>query len=484
MKNKVVLIVIISILAFFSANAQNVAINNDGSPPDGSAMLDITSSDKGILIPRMADHTTIASPVQGLLVYNTSNNSFWFYDGTVWNQIAAGGGSGTLDEAYDYGGAGAGRTITADAGAVEINTSAANNVGLLTRNTGSGGAIGALVTNTSNPYSAIEASSVSTTGSFASPVSSILGIYDGTGDWSAGIIGQNTNTTSGIDAHGVIGIAQGNTSAGIYGSNTNGYGMQGYALYGVFGIANNTSGSGVVGQIDGTLGATQAGHLGVYKGGYEYAVYADNDILYEGIVFGQTGSNYAYFDATTGSGAVSDGFSKGFGTFKIDHPLDPENKYLYHSFVESPDMMNIYNGIVEFDENGFAEVEMPEYFDALNKDFRYQLTSIGEHMPLYIAEEISGNAFTIGGGVPGKKVSWQVTGIRQDRLAEANRIIPEVEKEPYNKGRYIHPTLFGADKSKRIHIRNPEEKETKNTNSSRLKHSSGVGQQNAKSSLK
>ncbi|MGH9844628.1 MAG: hypothetical protein ACREEM_38400 [Blastocatellia bacterium] len=67
--------------------------------------------------------------------------------------------------------------------------------------------------------------------------------------------------------------------------------------------------------------------------------------------------------------------SKGGGSFKIDHPLDPENKYLYHSFVESPDMMNIYNGVVTLDETGQAEVELPDYFSALNRDFRYQFTA-------------------------------------------------------------------------------------------------------------
>ena len=56
----------------------------------------------------------------------------------------------------------------------------------------------------------------------------------------------------------------------------------------------------------------------------------------------------------------------------IDHPLDPANKYLYHSFVESPDMKNIYDGVITTDANGDATVVMPDYFEALNKDFRYQ----------------------------------------------------------------------------------------------------------------
>mgnify|MGYP000429755027 CR=1 FL=1 len=136
-------------------------------------------------------------------------------------------------------------------------------------------------------------------------------------------------------------------------------------------------------------------------------------------------------------------------------------------------MMNIYNGNEVFDSEGFAKVTLPEYFDALNKDFRYQLTPIGAPMPnLYVAEEISGNTFVIGGGTPGKKVSWQVTGVRQDKYANENRIIDEVEKEDYNKGRFVHPTLFGSPKSQGVHLRNPNEKGSENTDSKRINRKS------------
>lgn len=70
--------------------------------------------------------------------------------------------------------------------------------------------------------------------------------------------------------------------------------------------------------------------------------------------------------------------AKGSGTFKIDHPLDPENKYLYHSFVESPDMMNVYNGNATTDAEGNATITLPDYFEALNMDYRYQLMPIGQ----------------------------------------------------------------------------------------------------------
>ncbi len=115
--------------------------------------------------------------------------------------------------------------------------------------------------------------------------------------------------------------------------------------------------------------------------------------------------------------------TKSGGSFKIDHPLDPDNKYLSHSFVESPDMKNIYDGVATLDANGSADVKLADWFGALNKDFCYQLTSIGAPGPnLYIAEEIKGNHFKISGGAPGAKVSWQVTGTRQDAWANAHRI--------------------------------------------------------------
>ena len=65
-------------------------------------------------------------------------------------------------------------------------------------------------------------------------------------------------------------------------------------------------------------------------------------------------------------------------TFKIDHPLDPANKYLSHSSVESPDMIeHLQRQCCHGDANGNATVMLPDYFEALNGDFRYQLTVIG-----------------------------------------------------------------------------------------------------------
>jgi len=147
---------------------------------------------------------------------------------------------------------------------------------------------------------------------------------------------------------------------------------------------------------------------------------------------------------------VTGNLSKGGGSFKIDHPLDPENKYLYHSFVESPDMMNIYNGNVVTDAKGVAVVEMPDYFEALNKEFRYQLTVIGTFAQAIVAEEISGNRFKIRTSAPHVKVSWQVTGIRHDAWAEKNRIKVEVKKDDRERGFYLYPEVFNQPEERGI----------------------------------
>jgi hypothetical protein len=149
--------------------------------------------------------------------------------------------------------------------------------------------------------------------------------------------------------------------------------------------------------------------------------------------------------------AVSGTLTKGSGTFKIDHPLDPENRYLSHSFVESPDMKNVYDGVAVTDDTGRAIVDLPDYFEALNRDPRYQLTVIGapaDSFPLVrIAEGVNDNRFVIRTSEPGVKVSWQVTGIRRDAFAVRNPVVVEEEKSMADRGRYLHPEAFGQPAS-------------------------------------
>lgn len=175
--------------------------------------------------------------------------------------------------------------------------------------------------------------------------------------------------------------------------------------------------------------------------GAYYALHTNNTGGGKGILISGSGD-------VGGNFSVSGMVSKGGGSFKIDHPLDPENKYLYHSFVESPDMMNLYNGIAVLDANGRAIVRLPDWFEQLNSDFRYQLTCIGGHAQVYVASKVKGNQFEIAGGTAGLEVSWEVTGIRKDPFALQNRIQVEVEKPAAEKGLYLHPEAYGQSQEK------------------------------------
>jgi hypothetical protein len=202
------------------------------------------------------------------------------------------------------------------------------------------------------------------------------------------------------------------------------------AIQGANNYASNSGSGGAYGSYN-TASTTSGAAYGVY--GYAYS---------------SSGTAYAGYFA--GNVSVTGTLSKGGGSFKIDHPLDPENKYLYHSFVESPDMMNIYNGNAVCDNTGKAVVELPAYFEALNMDFRYQLTTIGGFAQVYIEQEVQNNKFVIAGGTPNLKVSWQVTGVRNDPFAVKNRVPTEVDKSSDEKGLYLYPDVYNKSSDKSI----------------------------------
>ena len=224
------------------------------------------------------------------------------------------------------------------------------------------------------------------------------------------------NTSSGMGGIGVLAFA-GASSSGVGGIGVvalggisqSGIGGDGMSATGGTGVgAGNSGGVGIIGRSGlGVDGAT-SGLAGRFEGDVQ----------------------------------VTGNLSKGGGSFKIDHPLDPENKYLYHSFVESPDMKNIYDGSVTTDAIGDAVITLPDYFDALNSDFRYQLTVIGVFAQAIVAEKIKGNRFTIKTSAPNVEVSWQVTGIRKDAYANKYRIPVEESKGEHERGFYLHPDVF------------------------------------------
>jgi len=165
----------------------------------------------------------------------------------------------------------------------------------------------------------------------------------------------------------------------------------------------------------------------------------------------------SYAGSFQGEIYVSGGVVGSVAAMHIDHPLDPANKYLDHSAIESSEMKNIYDGNVTTDASGEAVVELPDWFEALNRDFRYQLTSIGQPAQAWIASKIANHSFTIKTDKPNVEISWQVTGIRQDAWANAHRIPVETPKLGREAGHYLHPELYGAPEEMSVEwARHPE----------------------------
>ena len=255
--------------------------------------------------------------------------------------------------------------------------------------------------------------------------------------------GGSSNTSGGVGVTGVggEGTSQGGFGVIAEGGNSDGFGGPGVSANG--GSHRNSDGNGGAGiEAQGGEGSGASHQSG------------DGIIARAGV--GINGANNGLAGRFIGDVSVSGNLSKGGGSFKIDHPLDPENKYLYHSFVESPDMKNIYDGTVTTDLNGEASVSLPDWFEALNRDFRYQLTVIGTFAQAIVADEIKGNRFTIKTSAPNVKVSWQVTGIRQDAYANKHRIAVEEVKPERERGSYLHPDSFSQPEVRGVEwVRSP-----------------------------
>jgi hypothetical protein len=277
-----------------------------------------------------------------------------------------------------------------------------------------------------------------------------FGVY-GRGDSYGGVYGEgptyggafvSTGSGYGVYGSGSTGVYGSGSSNGLYGSGST-YGVYGSGSTGVYGsgstgVTGNGGSVGVHGQNASNSGVRgDSTYVGVWGSGTSWGLYAiANDTVNQVYgVYGQTVSPAGFGLFSQGNAHVNGTLSKTAGAFKIDHPLDPENMWLSHSFVESPDMMNIYNGNVTLDSTGAATVELPSYFTALNQEYRYQLTPIGQPGgDLHIASELQGNSFAIGGGAPGMKVSWQVTGIRHDDYAREHPIVVETNKSKAERG--------------------------------------------------
>ncbi|MFH2141433.1 MAG: hypothetical protein ABIJ97_03350 [Bacteroidota bacterium] len=506
---------ILLVVFVLKVNSQN-NVGFGTTTPDASALLDLTATDKGLLIPRVTLNNAslpapVTAPAEGLLIYNYNGSEahgFWYWDGSQWMQVGSGSsGCATLDDSYNCGGNGVGRIINANFGAVQINLSSITGgteglaafstcgasgtptSAIYAENSSYGGGIYAVTNNSANAFNTIEASSNSNN----QYTSAIAGYYDGTGQgvgvygsvYNAGssgyagvlVVNNRTNGGWGVEGsgyNGSVGFSAQVDGFGIYGGNTNTstnvnddcvgvcgdgkYGVWGQTSWGIagtFGLNTKTTGGwGVEGNgFNGTIGLTTFGQ--------GYGIYGENmdpGVIYNNIgvaglgwvgVWGETN------DFSTGYGVYANGdfASTGAKSFMIDHPSDPENKFLKHFSAESPEILNIYRGTTVLNSNGEAIVELPDYFEAINKNFSYQLTPVGASAPgLFIKQEISNGKFLISGGQPNLKVCWTVYSERNDaylqKYPEKRNV--EIDKRDGAKGNYLMPGLYNQPDSKKI----------------------------------
>ena len=340
------------------------------------------------------------------------------------------------------------------------NTSqTAGTIGLRGDSTAASGATYGVYGSNSSPQGVGVYGTSTHTGQFGVGIRGFSGALNGTG-----VQGQHTATTGEVtgisgfinsdegqavngfsnsltgNGAGVVGSANGTSSVGVYGGVGQGtYGTFGWAAgddrdrsrrlepgdtgetRGVSGLVYSDAGAALFGQATSTTGVTN----GVYGTGLVDERAARSRARPPPAagsttgVFARTNSSAGYAGYFQGRVHVEGTLSKSAGSFKIDHPLDPENRTSTHSFVESPDMKNVYDGVVTTDAAGYATVELPDWFEALNRDFRYQLTVIdgGDGFVLAkVAREVEANRFVVRTSAPNVKVSWQVTGIRQRRV--------------------------------------------------------------------
>ncbi|HWP30201.1 MAG TPA: hypothetical protein VNK96_00515 [Fimbriimonadales bacterium] len=300
-----------------------------------------------------------------------------------------------------------------------------------------------------------------------------------------GVYGQSAST----EGRGIFGWAtasSGTTYGGRFQSDsTSGIAVNGWATagsgatYGVWGQSASTSGRGVYGYVTATSGSTNGVYgrsestngLGVVgyapaNNGINYGVYAQSDSTNGRGVLGWataiSGTTYGVVgrsDSTSGYGVYSSGNFAATGTksFQIDHPLMPETHYLNHFCTEGPEPYNVYSGNVVTDAQGYANVQLPDYFESINRDFRYQITVIDgageEFVQARVVRKIQNNHFVIRTSMPHVEVSWRVEAVRNDLWVQKYGFVTEQEKPEEYKGKYLRPDLYGMPKEYGIFYR-------------------------------
>lgn len=290
--------------------------------------------------------------------------------------------------------------------------------------------------------------------------------FDGEEPDVIAMIGVEGYSTGDIGGTGVLGAARGPKGIGVFGSAQTGVvarsfpGGTGVDAVGNIGVlGRSANGIAIYGKATGTGNGVRAdsangialiangdgpGGVGVLTAGTQAAVGASNTSSGTSATLAGTALAGQFIgDVTVSASMLCNTMIAFVKMFEIDHPLEPERRILRHATVESAEMKNLYDGIAVLDQSGESVVTLPAWFEALNGNFRYQLTCLGSYSDVYIAEEINNNQFRIAGGTPGARVSWMVTGIRQDASARAHILQVEEDKSVNEHGLFLDPAAFG-----------------------------------------
>lgn len=323
MKN-ILFVILAAGLLFFSreSQAQNNNVGIGTTTPVSSAMLDVTSTTKGVLVPRVttSQMNAISSPANGLMVYNTDSSCFFFYKSLTWTSLCMPAGAGATGATGPTGPAGTAGTpgVTGPTGPSQTawwivgnagTTAATNFIGTTDANdlvtktntiermrvTSPGGT----VVNKTAPqagdvfsvYGTGAPAAISNLGDYA-----ISGYVSGTG---SGIFGQNLGAGSGVvgvstSGNGVVGQANGTVVTGVSGRNT------------------NTAGTGIIAIGNNTAGTVITGGSGLAANGTNFGLFATAATVANGTGVSGVGNGIAGANTlTTGSGLAGTGFLTG-----------------------------------------------------------------------------------------------------------------------------------------------------------------------------
>jgi hypothetical protein len=299
--------------------------------------------------------------------------------------------------------------------------------GVQARNNAGSGATGAAIQAIGNNVPAIRATSSAAVAIDASTDNFIAIQGFSSSGTGRGLYGVATGTGIGAN-YGAVGISFGDNGSGVWGRSNADAGTS----EGVFGDAFTPESAGVRGYSTTGVGVHGTSSLN-WAGFFDIDCRVQNDF--------QVGGNQSVAGYLNVGGNLAVSGSK---SFRIDHPAAPERRYLIHYSTESNELLNLYSGTVTLDKDGTARVELPDWYDLVNTDARYQLTAIGRPASeLHVRTEVAHGSFEIAGGNPGQRVSWQLTARRNDAHAKAHGAPVELDKPDREQGTFLRPELFG-----------------------------------------